>query len=113
MNGVILTPSVVWMELKCKRPKESDITKRRDEIVLFRPRCPYRTLYLPDMLRFQPLTQPDPPWTIPRGFHVGSFVLEAFTQPEGGDSLWMWDIGGQENYREGETISAGECSVLR
>jgi hypothetical protein len=115
-NAHILVPQLVWMALQCKRPKESDITRRRDEIVLFMPFVPYETIYEPDRYVFLPLTQPDPPWTIPRGFIVGSFVLEAFTKPptqHGALSLFMWDIAGQNLWVEGETIVAGQVTVQR
>ena len=103
-NANLLVPDVVFMELKCKRPDERAVTFGRDEVCIHLPRCPYMTRYEPARWVFTPMTQPQPAWVIIRGFHVGSYTLEAFTALEGGVSLLMWDLAGQSEFRAGETI---------
>jgi len=108
-----LVPPMVWMELKCKRPDKRDLNKRLHELVLHRPRCLYLTMYERQRYVFKPVHQPDPPWQIVGDFIPGSYVLEAFTAEEGGDSLYMWDLGGQEDFRPGEVIIPSVCTVPR
>lgn len=112
-NETLLIPPTVWMQLMCKRPKDNDVTRRRDEVVLHRPRCPYLTTYEADRWVFTPLSEPSPAWTIVRGFYVGSYVLEAFTAQYAGDSLLMWDLGGQERYRAGEILRPAIVTAMR
>ena len=101
------------MELKCKRPDTALSTLRGDALVVYRPRIPYATTYESDRYLFRPLRQPDPPWRVIQGFTPGTYVLEAFTALRSGDSLFMWDIDGQDEYRPGDEIFAGNCTVPR
>ena len=110
-NRGLLVPELVWMELKCKRPDPRAVTRGRDEIVVHHPRVPYRVDREPERLVFVPLTQPDPPWRVARGFIVGTYVLEAYTSQD--VSLIMWDITGQEAWRSGEEIIATTCTMKR
>ena len=110
-NRDLLVPPMVWMELKCKRLDETLTTRGRHEIVAHIPRVPYRVDYEPERFVFTPLTQPDPPWRVVRGFIVGTYVLEAYTPAD--VSLIMWDVHGQENWHAGEEIIATTCTMPR
>ena len=112
----ILVPPTVWMGLRCETPDERDITKMTRTTVLFMPPCPYKTHYETDRYIFTPIIQPDPAWVIPRNFIVGSFVLTAYNDwplTPGASTIFEWDIAGQEDYRAGEVVAAGTCSVMR
>ena len=112
-NALVLVPAIVWMELKCKRPNTALSTLRGDALVVYRPRIPYATHREDDSYLFRPLRQPDPVWQVVQGFTPGTYVLEAFTSNVEGDSLFMWDIDGQDAYRPGDEIFAGNCTVPR
>lgn len=119
-NDGILVPSIVWMQLVCKRPKTTDITRRREEVVVHLPRVPYSTTYEPDRWVFQPLTQPSPPWQIAQGFIVGTYIVEAHATdltpnsgPMVGESLLMWDLANQEQFRPGDIIHASPLQAAR
>lgn len=118
-NAGIIIPPVVYMELKCKRPDPKAIVRGREELVLHRPLVAYKVDYEPTRYVFTPLAQPEPPWQVVRGFIVGSYVLEAYApvrsthQPEGLQSLLMWDLAGQEHWRSGETIGATTVTMAR
>jgi hypothetical protein len=96
----------VWMELKCKR-----VGVYRDELVCYRPRVPCMTVYGPERYIFKPLVQPQPRWIVPEGFIPGSHVLEAYDDRYGGESLFMWDLNGQEHYRPGQEIIPDVCTA--
>ena len=116
-NAGVLVPPMVWMMLMCKQPDPKAITTGRDRLVVYMPVVPYSTRYESDKYVFTPLTQPIPQWQILRDFIPGSYVLQAFDKDptfiQEAQSLFMWDIGGQDEFRAGDPISAGECSVMR
>ena len=109
-NAGLLIPPLVYMELKCKVPDPRAVTSGRHAIVVF-TRVPFKVVYEPDRYVFLPLAVPEPPWLVIPGFIVGSYVLEAYTPA--GESLIMWDLGGQEDYRPGDLITPDMCSMPR
>jgi hypothetical protein len=110
-NVGIFIPPIIFMELKCKRPDPTAIVSGRHQLVIHTPRVPFKVDYEADRYVFTPLAEPQPPWQVVPGFIVGSYVLEAYTPT--GESLVMWDVGGQENYRPGDIISPAVCTMLR
>ena len=105
----ILIPSTVWMELKFKR---IDL-RRLTHVVTLKPRVPYQTIYEPDRYVFMPFAQPIPQWRVDPNFFPGSYVLEAYDRIVDGESLFMWDIAGQDDWRAGEEIFADVCTAPR
>jgi hypothetical protein len=110
-DTTLILPPVVWMELKCKRPDPRAIVKGREQIVVHRPRVPYKHEWENGVRVFTPLTMPDPPWLAVRDFVMDSYAMECYSLIEGGESFYMWDLAGQINLRAGEQIIPGICRV--
>ena len=108
----MLVPPTLWIELKCKRPDPTAIVSGREQLVVHRPRVPYQTIYEADRWLFMPLTDADPPWVVIGGFTPGTYVLEGYTAPEGGESIFMWDLN-TERWVPGETIMQGRLEAPR
>ena len=109
-NDGLLIPPMVFMELKCKVPDPTAVTTGRHRLVLY-PWVPFRADHEGNRYVFRPLREPDPPWRVIPGFIVGSYVLEAYSLT--GESLVMWDVRGQENYRPGDVITPDVCTFKR
>ena len=109
-NALILLPSVVWMELKCKRPDPSAIVSGRHQLVVHRPRVAYKTFREKSRYVLTPMGQPEPPWTVIRGFIEDTYVLEAYDLPLNGNSLLMWNLEGQRRWNAGDVVTPGTCT---
>lgn len=103
IGKTILSPPVIWMELKCKRTD--------DEIVLFRPRVPYRTTREATCLILTPIPVPKPGWVVPREFVPYSFALEAHSNLSSDECLFVWSVAHQEIYRPGDEIIPTVCTI--
>jgi hypothetical protein len=101
---------MVYMELKCKVPDPAAVTIGRHKLVVY-PWIPFKVHDESDRYLFVPIKDPDPPWRVVPGFVVGSYVLEAYSLT--GQSLVMWDLRGQENYRPGDVICPDVCSFWK
>lgn len=109
-NAGLLIPPMVYVELKCKVPDPAAIVSGRHRLIVY-SWIPFSVNHEPDRYVFVPLRQPDPPWRVIPGFIVGSYVLEAYTLT--GESLVMWDLNGQEDYRPGDVITPDICTFHR
>lgn len=106
--GYKLVPNILYLELKChaRRAGYAD-----PQVLCFKPRAPMTKHIDGDRYRFEPITDQVPSWIIPDIYLPGTFYLEGFDLPEGGDLFFTWDLAGQENYRPGEKINPATCTA--